>query len=55
MIDDDDASRQETAYLVRSPENARRLMQAVARGKVGHPGLTRSLDELREMASQPDR
>jgi len=46
-------SWQETVYLLRSPENARRLMEAVARDKarrtvpVNH---TKSIDELEEMA-----
>ena len=43
-------SWQETVYLLRSPENARRLMEAVARDKAGHSALTKSIDELREMA-----
>jgi hypothetical protein len=30
---DDASAEQETAYLLRSPENARRLMEAVARDK----------------------
>ena len=55
MSADDYDSWQETVYLLRSPENARRLMEAVARDKVardkaGHPELTKSVDELREMA-----
>ncbi|MEB3051350.1 type II toxin-antitoxin system Phd/YefM family antitoxin [Mycolicibacter sp. MYC123] len=43
-------SWQETVYLLRSPENARRLMAAVARDKAGSPGPTMSIDELQEMA-----
>ena len=46
-------SWQETVYLLRSPENARRLMEAVARDKASRPGLasyTKSIDELKEMA-----
>lgn len=31
----DDDGWQETEYLLRSPENARRLMEAVARDKAG--------------------
>jgi len=50
MSADDYDSWQETVYLLRSPENARRLMEAVARDKAGQPGLTKSIDELREMA-----
>ena len=50
-------SWQETVYLLRSPENARRLMEAVARDRAGHavvPSVTKSLDELREMAGGQD-
>jgi antitoxin YefM len=53
MSADDYDSWQETVYLLRSPENARRLMEAVARDKASHvpPGQhTTSLDELEEMA-----
>ncbi len=50
MSAEDYDSWQETVYLLRSPENARRLMEAVARDKAGHPGVTKSVDELREMA-----
>jgi antitoxin YefM len=50
MSADDYDSWQETVYLLRSPENARRLMGAVARDKAGQSALTKSMDELREMA-----
>ena len=50
MSADDYDAWQETVYLLRSPENARRLMEAVARDKAGHSALTKSVDELREMA-----
>ncbi|MGO9155370.1 type II toxin-antitoxin system Phd/YefM family antitoxin [Mycobacterium sp.] len=50
MSADDYDSWQETVYLLRSPENARRLMDAVARDKAGRSALTKSIDELREMA-----
>jgi antitoxin YefM len=43
-------SWQETVYLLRSPENARRLMEAVARDKSRHTALNKSIDELEEMA-----
>jgi antitoxin YefM len=46
-------SWQETVYLLRSPENARRLMEAVARDKTTSPAVasyTKSIDELQEMA-----
>ncbi|MBN3457619.1 type II toxin-antitoxin system Phd/YefM family antitoxin [Mycolicibacterium sp.] len=41
---------QETVYLLRSPENARRLMDAVARDRSGGDASTVSIDQLREMA-----
>jgi antitoxin YefM len=50
MSADDYDSWQETVYLLRSPENAKRLMEAVARDKEGHSGLAKSVDELQEMA-----
>lgn len=46
-------SWQETVYLLRSPENARRLMEVVARDNLDRPGpgsYTKSIDELEEMA-----
>jgi antitoxin YefM len=46
-------SWQETVYLLRSPENARRLMESVARDKAGRTvpaDYTKSIDELEEMA-----
>ena len=50
MSADDYDSWQETVYLLRSPENAKRLMEAVARYRAGTAGVDASLDELREMA-----
>ncbi|MGB6205729.1 type II toxin-antitoxin system Phd/YefM family antitoxin [Mycobacterium sp.] len=50
MSANDYDSWQETVYLLRSPENARRLMEAVARDKAGQSVPATSLDELREMA-----
>jgi antitoxin YefM len=53
MSADDYDAWQETVYLLRSPENARRLMEAVARDKASHPApatYTKSIDELQEMA-----
>lgn len=50
MSADDYDSWQETVYLLRSPENARRLMEAVARDREGQATPTKSIDELREMA-----
>jgi antitoxin YefM len=50
MSADDYDSWQETVYLLRSPENARRLMEAVTRDKTGQSAVNKSVDELREMA-----
>ena len=53
MSADDYDSWQEAVYLVRSPENARRLMEAVARDKASRSASAEpstSIDELEEMA-----
>lgn len=50
MSADDYDSWQETVYLLRSPENARRLMEAVARDRAGESGRSTSIKELQEMA-----
>lgn len=53
MSADDYDSWQETVYLFRSPENARRLMEAVARDKAGSaapPVYAKTIDDLEEMA-----
>lgn len=50
MSADDYDSWQETVYLLRSPANAQRLMEAIARDRAGEPGVVRTLDELRDMA-----
>ena len=53
MSADDYDSWQETVYLLRSPENARRLIEAVARDKSARPlsaEYSKSIEELKEMA-----
>lgn len=50
MSADDYDSWQETVYLLRSPENARRLMEAVARDRAALPSRVSSVDELRQLA-----
>jgi antitoxin YefM len=52
MSANDYDSWQETVYLLRSPENARRLMEAVARDRtaVTAPDDTKSIAELHRMA-----
>jgi antitoxin YefM len=37
---------QETIYLLRSPANSRRLMEAVARDKAGTADVPKTIDEL---------
>ena len=43
-------SWQETIYLLRSPANARRLMEAVARDKAGLADVSKTMDELESLA-----
>lgn len=50
MSADDFDAWQETIYLLRSPANARRLMEAVARDKAGSSAVTVSTEELEDMA-----
>ncbi|HEU0190400.1 MAG TPA: type II toxin-antitoxin system prevent-host-death family antitoxin [Mycobacterium sp.] len=54
MSADDYDSWQETIYLLRSPENARRLMEAVAWDKAGLPGVTKTMEELQELVGGSD-
>lgn len=50
MSADDFDSWQETIYLLRSPANARRLMEAVARDKAGQADVAKSMSELESLA-----
>ena len=52
MSAEDFDSWQETIYLLRSPANAPRLMEAVARDKSGRGGVTRTMQELRALAGE---
>ena len=45
-------SWQETIYLLRSPANARRLMEAVARDKAGQAGVSKTMEELNALAGE---
>ena len=45
-------SWQETIYLLRSPANARRLMEAVARDKSGQAAVAKTMEELRGLAGE---
>lgn len=50
MPAEDYDSWQETVYLLRSPANARRLMEAVTRDRAGALSVAKTMEELREMA-----
>jgi antitoxin YefM len=52
MSAEDFDSWQETIYLLRSPANARRLMEAVARDKSGQADLAKSMEELSALAGE---
>jgi antitoxin YefM len=45
-------SWQETIYLLRSPANARRLMEAVARDKSSQASVARTMEELQALAGE---
>jgi antitoxin YefM len=45
-------SWQETIYLLRSPANARRLMEAVARDKAGESAVIKTMEELQALAGE---
>jgi antitoxin YefM len=52
MSADDFDSWQETIYLLRSPVNGRRLMEAVARDKSGQPTVSKTVEELQTLAGE---
>jgi antitoxin YefM len=52
MSADDFDSWQETIYLLRSPANAQRLMEAVSRDRSGEPGVAKTMEELRGLAGE---
>ena len=52
MSAEDFDSWQETIYLLRSPANARRLMEAVARDKSGQATVVKSMEELQALAGE---
>ncbi|MFJ3882004.1 type II toxin-antitoxin system Phd/YefM family antitoxin [Streptomyces sp. NPDC090077] len=52
MSAEDYDSWQETVYLLRSPANARRLMEAVARDRQGTAAVAKSMEELRALAGE---
>lgn len=50
MSAEDYDSWQETIYLLRSPANARRLMEAVTRDKQSRPAISKTMEELEDLA-----
>ncbi|NXY99156.1 type II toxin-antitoxin system prevent-host-death family antitoxin [Streptomyces sp. BR123] len=52
MSAEDYDSWQETVYLLRSPANARRLMEAVARDREGAAAVTKTMEELQALAGE---
>ena len=52
MSAEDFDSWQETIYLLRSPANARRLMEAVARDKAGMADVVKTIEELQALAGE---
>ncbi|MBW5482919.1 type II toxin-antitoxin system Phd/YefM family antitoxin [Streptomyces bambusae] len=52
MSADDYDAWQETVWLLRSPANARRLMEAVARDRATATSVTRTMAELRDLARE---
>jgi antitoxin YefM len=52
MSAEDYDSWQETIYLLRSPANARRLMEAIARDKESRPAVTKTMEELEALAGE---
>lgn len=52
MSAEDFDSWRETIYLLRSPANARRLMEAVARDKSREASVTKTMEELRALAGE---
>jgi antitoxin YefM len=52
MSADDFDSWQETIYLLRSPANAQRLMEAVSRDKSGLASVAKTMEELQALAGE---
>ena len=50
MSAEDYDSWQETVYLLKSPANARRLMEAVARDRAGDATIAKTMEELEALA-----
>ena len=45
-------SWQETIYLLRSPANARRLMEAVERDRSGRGNVVKTMEDLQDLAGE---
>lgn len=52
MSAEDFDSWQETIYLLRSPANARRLMEAIARDKADQATVVKTMEELQALAGE---
>jgi antitoxin YefM len=52
MSADDFDSWRETIYLLRSPANARRLMEAVERDRSGRGPVAKTFEELQDLAGE---
>jgi antitoxin YefM len=52
MSADDFDSWRETIYLLRSPANARRLMEAVERDRSGRDTVATTLEELQDLTGE---
>jgi antitoxin YefM len=52
MSAEDFDSWQETIYLLRSPANAKRLMDAVARDRAGRSTVAKTVEELQDLAGE---
>ncbi|MFJ8076646.1 type II toxin-antitoxin system Phd/YefM family antitoxin [Streptomyces sp. NPDC096176] len=50
MSAEDYDSWQETVYLLKSPANAQRLMEAVARDRAGEATIAKTVEELEALA-----
>ncbi|MCL2161343.1 MAG: YoeB-YefM toxin-antitoxin system antitoxin YefM [Betaproteobacteria bacterium] len=52
---EDFEAMEETAYLLRSPENAKRLLQSVERVRSGEGSVTRRIEDLEAMEHNADQ
>ena len=52
MSAEDFDSWQETIYLLGSPANARRLMEALAKDRAGQVTVAKTMEELQDLAGE---